>query len=296
VLTYAVVTPARDEETNLPRLVSALAAQTREPLRWIVVDNGSVDGTRRVVGEAARRHAWIRLHETPGESAPAREAVIARALVAGIGALDVRADVLVKVDADVSFKPDYFEILLDRFERDPALAIASGSAFELEDGHWQQRFSTGTTVWGAARSWRFSCLEQMLPLDERVGWDGIDVAKANLRGWRTATFLDLPFYHHRREGERDGTLKAFVAEGRLAHYLSYRPSYLAARALFQTTRHPAAVGMVWGYAADRLAGRPRYDDAEVTAYLRDQQRLRHLARRAREAAGAGAPSAQASRA
>jgi biofilm PGA synthesis N-glycosyltransferase PgaC len=293
VLTYAVLTPARDEETNLPRLASALAAQTREPLRWVVVDNGSVDGTRRVIDEAARTHAWIRLHETPGEPTPTREAVIARALVAGIGALDVRPDVLVKVDADISFAPDYFEILLDRFERDPALAIASGSAFELEDGHWRQRFSTGTTVWGAARAWRSSCLEQMLPLDERVGWDGIDVVKANLRGWRTATFLDLPFYHHRREGERDGTLKAFVAEGSLAHYLSYRPSYLAARALFQATRRPAAVGMVWGYAADRLARRPRYDDAEVTAYLRGQQRLRHLARRAREAKGVGAPAAQA---
>ncbi len=293
MLTYAVLTPARDEETNLPRLASALAAQTRGPLRWVVVDNGSVDGTRRVVDEAARTHAWMRLHETPGNAAPGREAVIARALVAGIGALDVRPDVLVKVDADVSFEPDYFEILLDRFERDPALAIASGSAFELEDGHWQQRFSTGTTVWGAARAWRSACLEQLLPLDERVGWDGIDVVKANLRGWRTATFLDLPFYHHRREGERDGTLKAFVAEGSLAHYLSYRPSYLATRALFQATRRPAALGMVWGYAADRLARRPRYDDAEVTAYLRDQQRLRHLARRAREAKGVGAPAAPA---
>ena len=36
-------------------------------------------------------------------------------------------DVVVNVDADVSFEPDYFERLLDAFAADPALGIASGS-------------------------------------------------------------------------------------------------------------------------------------------------------------------------
>ena len=38
-LTYAIVTPARDEELNLARLAAALVAQTQRPVQWIVVDD-----------------------------------------------------------------------------------------------------------------------------------------------------------------------------------------------------------------------------------------------------------------
>ena len=37
-----------------------------------------------------------------------------------------------------------------------------------------------------------------------MGWDGIDAYKAALAGWSTRTIEDLPFRHHRKEGERDG--------------------------------------------------------------------------------------------
>ena len=40
---------------------------------------------------------------------------------------------------------------------------------------------------------------------ERLGWDGIDEFKANALGWRTTAFEELPFRHHRPEGERDGS-------------------------------------------------------------------------------------------
>ena len=38
---------------------------------------------------------------------------------------------------------------------------------------------TGSTVWGATRAYRWECLQQVLPLEERLGWDGIDEFKAN---------------------------------------------------------------------------------------------------------------------
>ena len=103
-----------------------------------------------------------------------RGAPIVRALHAGIDALDLVPDVLVNVDADVTVEPDYFARLLDVFANDPSLGIASGSAWELEDGEWRQRFVTGGTVWGATRAYRWKCLQDVLPLEERHGWDGID--------------------------------------------------------------------------------------------------------------------------
>ena len=94
--------------------------------------------------------------------------------------------------------------LLHRFVYDPSLGIASGACLELSSGRWRARHVTGDHVWGASRAYRAECLADVSPLEERVGWDGIDVFKATARGWRTATFPDLAFRHHRPEGRRHG--------------------------------------------------------------------------------------------
>ena len=196
-----------------------------------------------------------------GAAAAERGAPIVRSLHAAIEELSADPpDFVVNVDADISFEPDYFARLLDRFDADPSLGIASGSAFELQDGDWRQRHVTGSTVWGASRAFRWACLQEILPFEERVAWDGIDEFKANARGWRTLAFEDLPFKHHRREGERDGAWRARRNQGHAAYYVGYRPWYLVLRSLFNARREPAALGMIAGYAAAVVRREPRSHD------------------------------------
>jgi glycosyltransferase involved in cell wall biosynthesis len=286
IRSYSVVTPARDEAVNLPKLAASFAAQRIRPTVWYIVDNGSSDGTLEVARRIAGEHDWVRVLSLPGTSVADRGAPVVRALQAGIAALPDPPDVLVNVDADITFEPDYFERLLAKFAGDPSLGIASGSAYELRGGQWEQRFVTGSTVWGASRAYRWDCLQQLLPLEERVAWDGVDEFKANARGWRTVAFEELPFKHHRREGERDGTAwRARRNQGQAAYYLGYRPWYLLLRALWNARGEPAALGMVWGYAASALRREQRNHDPDARAYLRRQQSPRNLKRRAREAAG-----------
>jgi len=286
IRSYAVVTPARDEADNLPKLAASLATQTVPPVAWNVVDNGSTDGTLEVAHELAAEYPWIHVLALPGTTVADRGGPVVRALQAGIAALSDPPEILVNVDADITFEPDYFERLLAKFDDDPALGIASGSAYELRRGRWEQRFVTGNTVWGASRAYRWGCLQQLLPLEERVAWDGVDEFKANARGWRTSAFEELPFRHHRREGQRDGTAwRARANQGNAAHYLGYRPWYLVLRALWNARREPAALGMIWGYAAAAARRTPRIADPDARAYLRRQQSPRNLGRRALEAAG-----------
>ena len=229
---------------------------------------------------------WARLVVLPGTGPRERGAPIVRALHAGLDALDVESDVLVNVDADVTMEPHYFERLLLAFERDPSLGIASGSAWELGDGVWRQRFVTGGTVWGATRAYRWACLEDVLPLEERHGWDGIDQLKARARGWETKTFTDLPFHHHRKEGLHDGSTWAhWVANGDTAHFMGYRPWYLFARTLHHMRRHPAAFGLVYGYLSAAARRSPRLEDTGARAVLRGDQSFRQILRRRREALG-----------
>jgi poly-beta-1,6-N-acetyl-D-glucosamine synthase len=287
-LDYAVVTPARDEAANLPRLAASLAAQTVRPRSWVVVDTGSEDGTADVVRALAAEHPWVQLVLAPDTGALERGAPIVLGFEAGVEALAERPDVVVKVDADISFERDHFERLLAAFAADATLGIASGGAEELEDGVWRPRFNTGDSVWGAARAYRARCLDDVLPLERSMGWDGIDELKAHLRGWTTRTLPDLAFRHHRLEGARDGRpWKAWLARGRTSHYMGYRAWYLLLRTLHHTRREPAALAMLWGYGTASVGGREVCPDPAVRAELRRSQTVRNLRIRRREALGAG---------
>ena len=286
-LTYSIITPVRNEADTLGRLAGALRGQKQLPVRWVIVENGSTDRTVDVAERIVAELAWARLVVRSEAGQRERGAPIVRALHAGLDALDVEPDVVVNVDADVTMDADYFERLLEAFARDSSLGIASGSAWEPVNGVWRQRFVTGGTVWGSTRAYRWACLKDVLPLEERHGWDGIDQLKARARGWQTRTFTDLPFRHHRTEGLHDGSAWAhWLANGDTAYFMGYRPWYLLARTLHRTRRDTAAFGLVYGYLSAAARRSTRLQDREARAILRSDQSLRNILRRRREALGA----------
>jgi poly-beta-1,6-N-acetyl-D-glucosamine synthase len=286
-LRYAVVTPVRNEAGNLARLARSLAEQQVLPVRWIVADTGSTDETLEVVRSLMREHSFARLALAPETERSQRGAPIVRGFHHGLTALDAKVDVVVKVDADISFAPDHFERLLAAFADDESLGIASGSAQELEEGAWRTRYNTGSSVWGAARAYRRACLDDVLPLEESMGWDGIDELKAQVRGWQTRTLVDLTFRHHRAEGAREGRRwGAWRACVRASHYMGYRSWYLILRTLHHTQTEPAALAMLWGYAVAAVRRRPVCPDPTVRAQLRREQSIRNLRARRRDALGA----------
>ncbi len=285
--TYGLITPARDEAENVRRLAECLIGQTLLPSAWVVVDNGSRDGTPEVVASLAEQHGWIRLVASRPERTARPGRPIVEAFHAGLRALPP-VDVVVKLDADVSVDSDYFERLLQAFSSEPELGIASGQCYERNGRRWLPTHVTGDHVRGATRAWRRECLDQVLPLDGTVPcvMDVVDELKARRAGWRTGIVPELRFYHHRGVGERDGgSAVRWARQGRAAHYVGYRLWYLAARAVFRARRNPAALAMVVGYLGAVLRREPRCADPAVIEELRRQQALRSLPVRMREALG-----------
>jgi biofilm PGA synthesis N-glycosyltransferase PgaC len=286
----AIVTPALDEEANLPRLVAAMTVQTLTPVAWTIVDTGSTDATVEIARAAAREHDWIHVVELEATTHE-RGAPIVRAVeCAALTHEAAPPDFLINVDADVSFGEDFLARLAAAFDDDDRLGIASGTCFEQDaDGAWSERFVTGSSAWGATRAYRWACFCDVTPLTPRLGWDGIDELRAQARSWGTRTLRDLPFRHHRREGARDAGWRGYTAQGSTAHFMGYRASYLLLRSLHSAIGRPLALAMVAGYVRSALERRPRLDDAEARAYLARQQRLRTVGRRFREARGRATP-------
>jgi glycosyltransferase involved in cell wall biosynthesis len=282
-LSYALVTPARNERDNLQRVADSIVAQQHRPVWWVIVDDGSDDGMDAVARELARRHDWIILADTgeeTGDLANGRRR--GRDLLAfrrGLSALPAPVDVFVKVDADTSFEPDYFGRLLERFAEQPDLGIAGGTCYELIDGQWERIKVSGSHPRGASRAYRWALLDDVFALEPELGWDGVDEVMAELRGYRTAGFLDFGFRHHRKVGERDGRLRAGSALGRQAWYMGYRPSYLLLRALYRARENAASLAMVWGYAWAAVSGAPQCPNPTITDRVREGQRLRVVMRR-----------------
>jgi poly-beta-1,6-N-acetyl-D-glucosamine synthase len=282
-LRYAIVTPARNERDNLRRLAASVLAQRHLPERWVIVDDGSDDGMGAVADELARDHDWIvalRTGEDHDELRQGRRR--GRDLLAfwqGLRSLPEPVDVFVKVDADTSFEPDYFERLIGRFAEQPDLGMGGGTCYELRAGSWERIKVSGSHPRGASRAYRWELLDDVLSLEPELGWDGVDEIMAELRGYRTEGFKDIGFRHHRQVGEREGRMRAGTALGRQAWYQGYRPSYLVLRALYRARENLASIAMVWGYAAAAAAGAPRCPNPTVIHRIREGQRLRIVVRR-----------------
>ena len=146
---YAIVTPVRNETENLRRLAESLSAQTLRPRTWMIVDTGSDDGTPALIAELMREHDWIATcTSTTGES-PTRARAIVHGFNVGVIELGVLPEVVVKLDADISIEPDYFE---RRDVLETESAIRASRAPDVVAGHVPLRpFALVALVARAAR-------------------------------------------------------------------------------------------------------------------------------------------------
>src|SRR6266576_4075738 len=128
-----LITPARNEVAYIENTLRSVVAQTARPVRWVIVSDGSTDGTDEVVREYAARHDWIEVVRRP-ERTERHFAGKVDAFNAGYSKLrDLEYEVIGNLDADVSFDEDYLASLLRRFVENPRLGVA-GTPFREGDG------------------------------------------------------------------------------------------------------------------------------------------------------------------
>jgi poly-beta-1,6-N-acetyl-D-glucosamine synthase len=276
--TYGAITPARDEEKFLPGLISSMLSQTRMPLRWIVIDDGSVDSTARLLDDLASRHKWVSVHHVPsgGERQPGGESALQRFLSPQLWS---DCDVIFRVDADISFEPDFVNAMLAEFRRDPSLGVASGTLYEQRRGEWQEMRVPRFHTRGAIKMYSRACLSAIGGVEPGLGWDTIDEARAAFLGFTTRSFRHIKARHHRPQGSAAGVLRGRVASGKAAYQSGYSPLFMTVRVCRQMLSWPPLAGalcMFAGYLEGYLHRRPRTASPELIKFIRRQQTRRLL--------------------
>ncbi|HEY2053322.1 MAG TPA: glycosyltransferase family A protein, partial [Solirubrobacterales bacterium] len=279
-----IITPVRNEEGHIEGVARSLAAQTRPPALWVVVDDNSTDGTADALARLAEQIDFMRVVSTPPNftvKSADRLAVAAapRAFNYGLAAVgDISGFTHIgKIDGDVELRPDYYERILAALDADPSLGIAGGVILEQRQGEWQPTPSAREHVRGALKLYTAACFADIGGIVERLGWDGIDETLARMHGYKTRSFDDAGALHHRETGSADGRLRGHVRWGEAHWILNHGAIWTAARSVRVARIRPrGASGAAYLYGYMRAAVRrvPRVEIDGYREFVRAEQRRR----------------------
>jgi poly-beta-1,6-N-acetyl-D-glucosamine synthase len=271
---YLIVSPVKDEERYVERTLRSVTLQTVLPVRWIIVDDGSKDGTAEIVRRYVRDHPWIEMVWRDNSGARQPGSAVMHAFYHGLQqAQGVSFDYLVKLDCDLELPHDYFERLLERFEAEPRLGIASGVYLEEGAKGWNAVRMPAYHAAGASKVMRVRCFEEMGGFVRERGWDTVDEVRAQVKGWATRHFTDIQFRHLKPEGSGIGSLRTNLMHGDV-YYLTGGglPFLLLKVAHRMFSGSPLLLGgmaMLWGYLRSCGSRRQRLvSEVEARHYRR----------------------------
>jgi poly-beta-1,6-N-acetyl-D-glucosamine synthase len=278
-----IISPVRNEAKHIARTARGLAAQTRPPDLWLVVDDGSDDATPQLLRELEAEIDFMRVLSTPTwhtAAGPDRLALAAeaRAFNCGLGCIDAGEYTHIgKLDGDIELPTDYFERLLAKFAHEPALGIAGGTLLEPGRSGWHSDPNPDYHVRGALKLYSAACFEAIGGIQERLGWDTIDETYARMKGFLTRSFPELVGLHHRPVGTADGALRGHARHGECAYILHYGLAWVLLRSLKVATNRPiglSGAAFAYGYVRSALRRQARVDDAQFRRFVRRELRGR----------------------
>jgi len=255
-------------------------AQTLRPVKWVIVSDGSTDGTDDIVKRYTATNDWIELVRLPvrAQRSFAGKVTAFNAGYARVEGLDY--DVIGNLDADVSFAPDYLEFLLTKFAEDPALGVG-GTPYVEDDSIHNERFKSPDHVSGACQMFRRRCFEEIggYPIVSSGGIDLIALLAAQDKGWRTRRFDDKVCFHHRNvgSGNHADVLRRLLNHGKKDYLLGSHPVFELFRAAHQIWNKPYIVGgllMTVGYFGAMVRGVQRTMPENLITIRRKDQILR----------------------
>ena len=275
---YVLITPARNEAEFIELTIKSVVSQTVRPVKWVIVSDGSTDGTDEIVTRYSVENPWIQLLRMP-ERKERHFAGKVHAFNAGYAVLkDLDWEAVGSIDADISFDEEFFSFLLQKLAEDQDLGLV-GAPFK-DSSMYDYRFVSIEHVSGACQLFRRVCFEEIggyVPV-KSGGIDHIAVITARMKGWKTRTFTEKICLHHRKIGTAErGVLAAKFRVGQLDYALGGHPVWELFRAFYQMSKPPYLLGgllVLAGYVVASTKRAERPVSPALVKFRRKEQMLR----------------------
>lgn len=280
-LSYVLISPSRNEARFIEETLTSVVSQTVLPLKWVIVNDGSTDATGEIAAKYAERYDWIEVVHRPVRRERHFAAKV-EAFGAGLERVQhLEYDIIANLDADVTLDADHFEFLLSKFSQDSRLGVA-GTVFREPGGYNSatDSFEGQTYVSGQCQVFRRQCFEEIggyVP-SKAGGIDWMAVTTARMIGWKTRSFREKSFLHHRPLGTADhGVFAKNVAYGKKDYILGGHPLWEILRCSYQLTKRPYIVGgagLFSGFVMAFLSRAERPVSLELMRFHRREQMLK----------------------
>lgn len=279
-LSYVLITPARNEAEFIEETIKSVVKQTIRPKRWVVVSDGSTDGTDDIIKKYIGEHAWIEVVRMP-ESKERNFAGKVYAFNSGYQRVrNLDYDIIGNLDADITFDDDYFSFLLKQFAENPQLGVG-GTPFKEGAQQYDYRFASIEHVSGACQLFRRECFEAIggySPL-ERGGIDLAAVITARMKGWQTRTFIEKVCFHHKKtQSTNHASLRAIFGSGYHDYLMGSHPIWQIFRSGYQMSKKPYVVGgmlLLVGFYWAMMTGAQQSVSKDL-AEFRGREQMRRL--------------------
>ena len=273
-----IISPVRDESALIEKTLQSMVSQSVKPLEWILVDDGSTDRTAEIIEIYAQKYPFIRMVTIKDRGFRKLGGGVIAAFKYGLTQINSENyRFIAKLDGDMSFGPNYLQIMFNAFEADPKLAAVSGKVYRPEGESLVEEFTIDEHVAGQFKLYRWSAFCDIGGFVEEVMWDGIDVHTARMKGWKTMSFENeqARLIHHRLMGSSDkNVLRGRLRWGRGIYFMGYHPLYALASSIYRMREKPFIIGGVLimaGYIKSAMRKVPQYENKEFRSYLQNWQ-------------------------
>ncbi len=201
-LTATLAIPCYNAEVFIEKTLKAIIDQTRQPEEILVIDDGSSDSSKDIIG----RFPQVRLieHDTNKGIATARNSAISHA----------QSDIIIFLDADTVPCAEFIEEILKPFSN-AHIAGVNGRAIEFVQNNiydkwrkeilfqeWGNRYREGVYfLFGMCAAYRKEVLKEVQGFDTlfSVSGEDMDISYRIRKAGYTLAYTPKAFVHHLRE-------------------------------------------------------------------------------------------------
>jgi biofilm PGA synthesis N-glycosyltransferase PgaC len=273
-----IITPCRNELEFGRNTLDSVCNQTIRPDLWIIVDDGSTDGTTNLLYEYEERFTFIKVIKKENRGNRSVGPGVVETFYYGLGHVDInKFKYVCKLDLDLAIPKYYFEKCIAEFEADKKLGTFSGKPY-VKVGNDLVMEPTGDEMSvGMIKLYRVSCFQAIGGFVREVMWDGIDCHMCRFKGWKaqSSDSFDLRFTHLRPMGSSQVSI--YVGKKRHGfgqYYMGTSFLYFLASCIYRVKHKPYFLGaffMLLGYLNAAVSKENRFQSVGFSSYLKKYQ-------------------------